>query len=80
MLSIVIHVLFGRCCRCVIIRVHKGRLKAQGTGHKEKFEFGNREPARRVGVRRTNGNFEIKESQPKIRNSRLPPYALCDLT
>jgi hypothetical protein len=31
----------------------KGR--AQGTGHKKNFEFGN-------------WNFEIKESQPKIRN------------
>jgi hypothetical protein len=33
----------------------KKRLKAQGTGHKENFEFGI-------------WNFEIKESQPTIRN------------
>jgi hypothetical protein len=53
------------------------RLKAQGIGHKEKFEFG----IWKLGTSPKRGspkdNFEIKESQSKIRNPQLPRYAPC---
>jgi hypothetical protein len=84
MLSIVIHVICGLFCRCVVIPVHRGRLKAQDIRHKAKFEFENWKlrtrpqggsPQDQPGTRPQGGspqdNFKIKESQPKIRNSKF---------
>ena len=46
------------------------RLKAQGIGHKEKFEFGNWKLGTSPKGGSPKDNFETKESQSKIRNSQ----------
>ena len=55
----------------------RGRLKAQGTRQNSNLEMGNREPARRVGVRRT--ILILKNHNPKfaIRNPQFEITSLC---